>query len=115
MPRLQILELPTEHHGDDMTTPYLLVLDQVPRDDATFEAFRKDVQDPGLAERTGARAILCFEGTIEIPANEIPVDSDGHTINVKVEGDFEAFRGQVEQEIRAAQARIAQARLGQTV
>lgn len=68
MARLQILELPTEHHGDDMVTPFVLVIDQ-------YEPppYPVDVNDPDpfvyLAEKIGARAVLAFEETIEIPAN----------------------------------------------
>lgn len=72
MARLQILELPTEHHGDDMTTPFILVVDQMPKDDAAFEALRCDLGFAS-AQQVGARAVLVFEGTIEIPANEIPI------------------------------------------
>jgi hypothetical protein len=32
MARLQILELPTEHHGDDMTTPWLLITERSPEE-----------------------------------------------------------------------------------
>jgi tRNA(Ile)-lysidine synthase TilS/MesJ len=31
MARLQILELPTGHHGDDMVTPFVLVIDRAAR------------------------------------------------------------------------------------
>lgn len=67
MPRLQILELPTEHHGDDMTTPYLLIVDQV--DEELGEAIASWPED--VSKRIGARQVLCFPGTMEIPANEI--------------------------------------------
>jgi hypothetical protein len=69
MARLQILELPTEHHGDDMVTPYLLVLDQVAADEteqviASQEAFN------GVVAKSGARTIAVFHGmTVDIPAN----------------------------------------------
>lgn len=63
MARLQILELPTEHHGDDMTTPWVLIVDQAskPEDWLAFQ---------GNPERLGARAILIFEETVDIPAND---------------------------------------------
>lgn len=68
MARIQVLELPTEHHGDDMTTPFLLIIDE-------YEPPPYPVEDQpppleGLAEKTGARAVLVFEETIEIPANQ---------------------------------------------
>lgn len=64
MARIQILELPTEHHGDNMTTPFLLILDQV----EDVEAVRASMS--GAKELSGARGILAFEETIEIPAND---------------------------------------------
>lgn len=64
MARIQILELPTEHHGDDMTTPFLLILDQV----EDVEAVRASMN--GAKELSGARGILAFEETINIPAND---------------------------------------------
>lgn len=68
MARLQILELP-EGAGDDRP-PFLLVVDQVPRDEPAFEALRRDLADNDIASRTGARAVLIFEDTIDIPAND---------------------------------------------
>lgn len=68
MARLQILELPVEHHGDDMVTPFVLVIDQ-------WEPppYPADVTAPGpfdgIAEKIGARAVLAFEETVEIPEN----------------------------------------------
>ncbi|MGV9588277.1 hypothetical protein [Streptomyces tendae] len=68
MARLQILELP-EGSNDDRP-PFLLVVDQVPTDEAGFDALRRDLMDDYLAARTGARAVLVFEDTIDIPAND---------------------------------------------
>lgn len=72
MARLQILELP-EGSGDDRT-PFVLVVDEyVPQ---------RYILDPdqshpepvdlfaGVAEQIGARAVLVFEETIDIPAND---------------------------------------------
>lgn len=64
MARLQILELP-EGSNDDQP-PFVLVVDQVPRDEAAFEALRRDLNDGDLAQRIGARAVLVFETTINI-------------------------------------------------
>ncbi|MDX5569245.1 hypothetical protein PYK79_46435 [Streptomyces sp. ID05-04B] len=112
MARIQILELPTEHHGDDMTTPFVLVIDQAPRDESISQAFREDLELSGkLAERLGARTVLCFEDTIEIPANEVPVDENGVPIRFAVEGDYTRFREQLDLEIRTAQQRLAEAGL----
>ncbi|WP_109030151.1 hypothetical protein [Streptomyces rubrogriseus] len=68
MARLQILELP-EGSGDDRP-PFVLVVDQVPANGDGFEALRRDLMDDYLAARTGARAVLVFEDTIDIPAND---------------------------------------------
>jgi hypothetical protein len=68
MARLQILELP-EGSNDDRP-PFVLVVDQMPADEPGFEALRRDLTDGNLAERTGARAVLVFEDTIDIPAND---------------------------------------------
>ena len=106
MARLQILELP-EGTGDDRP-PFVLVVDQYepppypnePSDTSPFD---------GIAERIGARAVLVFEDTIDIPANEVPVGPDGYPVRVHVEGDFERFREQVREEIAKAQAEVADA------
>jgi hypothetical protein len=64
MARLQILELP-EGANDDRP-PFLLVVDQA--DEATADDI---VRWPSnIAERTGARHVLVFEGTVDIPAND---------------------------------------------
>ncbi|MFF8100169.1 hypothetical protein ACF07S_10395 [Streptomyces sp. NPDC016640] len=68
MARLQILELP-EGTGDDRP-PFILVIDQMPNDEPGFEALRRDLSDGNLAERIGSRAVLVFEDTIDIPAND---------------------------------------------
>ncbi|MEV7975436.1 hypothetical protein [Streptomyces sp. NPDC086519] len=78
MARLQILELP-EGSGDDRP-PYLLIVDQVPRDEPAFEALRRDLADGDITARTGARAVLCFETTVDIPANDAPLGSDGRPL-----------------------------------
>lgn len=79
MARLQILELP-EGSNDDRP-PFLLVVDQVPTDEAGFDALRRDLMDDYLAARTGARAVLVFEDTIDIPAN----DTSGYAVGGPVE------------------------------
>ncbi|WP_275558501.1 hypothetical protein [Streptomyces sp. 5-6(2022)] len=120
MARIQILELPTEHHGDDMVTPFVLVIDQA--SEATSNALDPEPDGLGphdtviqrlaavsVAERIGARAVLVFEETIDIPANEVSVDPDGYPVRVHVEGDFEKFREQVREEIAKAQAETAEA------
>ncbi|MFH9574196.1 hypothetical protein ACH4MG_27110 [Streptomyces sp. NPDC017454] len=71
MARLQILELPSG--ADDDRPPFILVVDQ-------YEPQRYIMgpgQDPepisefdGIAEKIGARAVLVFQDTIDIPAND---------------------------------------------
>lgn len=102
MARIQILELP-EGSGDDRP-PFVLVVDQV--DDELAEEITQWPDD--IATRIGARQILCLPGTIDIPANEVPVDPDGYPLKIRVEGDFEQFREQVQHEIRKAQAEMAE-------
>jgi hypothetical protein len=100
--RLQILELPTEHHGDDMVTPFVLVIDQL--DESLIDSIASASQS--TAELIGARTILAFTETVDIPANETPVDPDGYPLKIRVEGDFDQFREQVQDEIRKAQAQM---------
>jgi hypothetical protein len=66
MPRIQILELPVVHHGDDMETPFILIIDQASADNA--DNIRRSI-DAGHMEQVGARAVLCFTETVDIPAN----------------------------------------------
>ncbi|WP_435597054.1 hypothetical protein [Streptomyces anulatus] len=69
MARLQILELP-EGAGDDRP-PFVLVIDEVPHDNPVYERFVEDLELTNhLAARVGARAVLVFEDTIDIPAND---------------------------------------------
>lgn len=100
MARIQILELPTEHHGDDMVTPFLLILDQV--EDA--EGISTSMQ--GAKELSGARGILAFAETIEIPANEITLSdaTDGNVVRLRVEPDLTGFHQTVMAEVARAQA-----------
>jgi hypothetical protein len=107
MARLQILELP-EGSGDDRP-PFVLVVDEMPADEAAFEALRRDLNDGDLAKRIGAQGVLCFETTIDIPANEVPVDPDGYPLKIRVEPDFETLREQVQDEIRNVQADVTRA------
>jgi hypothetical protein len=65
MARLQILELP-EGSGDDRP-PFVLVVDQYEPVEASPEQF---LRHQNLAEQIGARAVLVFEETIDIPAND---------------------------------------------
>lgn len=111
MARLQILELP-EGAGDERP-PFALVVDQV--DDEAADEIARWPDD--IASRLGARQVLCFGGTIDIPANDTTAylsdaDGDGSTVgavHVRVEPDFEEFRQQVQDEILRAQDKLKQA------
>ncbi|MEV6547994.1 hypothetical protein AB0M57_04700 [Streptomyces sp. NPDC051597] len=108
MARLQILELP-EGSGDERP-PFVLVIDQyIPQHyvlGPNSELPRDEFAD--FAEKIGARAVLAFEETIDIPANDVPLDENGQPLSLKVriEGDFERLRDQVQEEIEYAQGRI---------
>lgn len=115
MARLQILELP-EGSGDDRP-PFILVVDQA--DEATVNALSpsneglsshsavmQKLTGQTAAEQIGARGILVFADTIDIPANEVPVGPDGYPLKIRIEGDFETFREQVQDEIRKAQVEL---------
>lgn len=109
MPRIQILELPTEHHGDDMITPFVLVIDQVPVDHEGNPIIDRTQRDL-VAERVGARTVLVFEDTVEIPANWVAMDSDasdGGVVRLRVEPDLAHFREQVEQAAADAHRRLS--------
>lgn len=71
MARLQILELP-EGSNDDRP-PFILVIDQyVPRRYVQGIGQTAEPVDEfsGVAEKIGARAVLVFEETVDIPAND---------------------------------------------
>jgi hypothetical protein len=105
MARIQILELP--EGASDERPPLVLVIDQTSA--AESEGIAARFATPA-AERLGARAILAFPGTIDIPANQIPVGSDGLPLRVRVEGDFDAFRQQVQDEATVASSTLTSAR-----
>lgn len=76
MARLQILQLP--EGASDEQPPFLLVIDQAePATDPLGDEKPLPLPD-GLAEQVGARAVLVFNETIDIPANGIAsVRDDG--------------------------------------
>lgn len=109
MARLQILELP-EGSSDDRP-PFVLVIDQC----QPLQYIQGADQDPesvdefaGVAEETGARGVLVFQETVDIPANDVPLDENGQPLFLKVhiEGEWEKFRAQAEEEIRSVQRRM---------
>ncbi|MFH9728320.1 hypothetical protein ACH4M4_35980 [Streptomyces sp. NPDC017254] len=62
MARIQILELPMEHRGDDTTTPFAIVIDQASEEEAS--ALRACAAES--ATTLGARGILVSTGTLDI-------------------------------------------------
>lgn len=93
MARLQILELP-EGAGDDRP-PFVLVIDgYTPQ----RYVLGPDQPEPisefdGVAEQIGARAVLVFEDTIDIPANDTsafaqPLATALHLDDHEVRGDI---------------------------
>ncbi|MFC9268931.1 hypothetical protein ACFTXJ_14310 [Streptomyces zhihengii] len=67
MARLQILELP-EGAGDDRP-PFILVIDQADYDSLSSLSAALDGWQ-NVKDQIGARAVLVFEETIKIPAND---------------------------------------------
>jgi hypothetical protein len=66
MARLQILELP--EGASDQRAPFVLVVDQYEPPPYPGEPWPQ--QFDGVAEKIGARAVLAFETTVDIPAND---------------------------------------------
>ncbi|UPZ27637.1 hypothetical protein MUK60_07295 [Streptomyces sp. LRE541] len=92
MARLQILELPEVFVGEASETPFVLVVDE-------YEP-RRYIMGPdqneqpinefdGIAEKVGARCILAFADTVDIPANDL----SGY--NGIPGGDYTAFAATV--------------------
>lgn len=105
MARIQILPLP--EGACDERPPFALVIDQVPTDETGFDALRRDVGTPDdLIERIGARAVLVFEDTIEIPANDATAYSTPSMV-IHVEGDLANLPEEAETAIRAAVERAS--------
>lgn len=125
MARLQILELP--EGADDTRPPFVLVVDQASEaiakaltpaesEDVSYETAIKRLTGLSIAEQIGARAVLVFEDTIDIPANEITISdttdgTDGNVVRIHVEPDLDGFTDKVMAEVAKAEA-DAMARLG---
>lgn len=107
MARLQILELP-EGASDDRP-PFLLVIDQA---DTHIADDLRNTTMPTLASQIGARAVIAFGDTIDIPANQATVDDNSNLLplRIRVEGDFDTFREQVQAEATAAASVLVRAR-----
>ncbi|MFZ3592322.1 hypothetical protein [Streptomyces sp. BH104] len=88
MARLQILELPMVHNGDQTETPFILVIDQA--DETVTDDTHQWSAD--VAKRIGARHVLCFAGTIDIPANDTSAYTTAPEADVHVELDDREVR-----------------------
>lgn len=119
MARIQILELPMVHHGEDTETPFAVIIDQA--DDSTLEALGMSTNSLSpmgglmqtlsisVAEQLGARTVLVFEETVDIPANELTFThvqeaADGNIVRLRVEPDLDGFTDKVMAEVAKAQA-----------
>ncbi|MGV9271570.1 hypothetical protein ACWDRR_43790 [Kitasatospora sp. NPDC003701] len=62
MARIQVLELPTRHHGDEVETPFVIILDQLEG------SAHHDLTDAAsaLKEQAGAAAVVAFDGTLDV-------------------------------------------------
>ncbi|MEU4967789.1 hypothetical protein [Streptomyces smyrnaeus] len=111
MARLQILELPEVERADGThETPFALVLDQTVPERVVLAPGTGKVLDrwEEFAGRMGARAVIVTPETVDIPANDVPLDAEGKPIRWPIEPDFTGFREQVQQEVHAAQQELAQ-------
>ncbi|WP_394436283.1 hypothetical protein [Streptomyces sp. SGAir0957] len=118
MARLQILELPTEHHGDDMITPFVLVIDQA--DEATLSNLREQASrgdgDPldynPISDQVGARAVLVFEETVEIPANNPQTSTSGTKTELRFDGQpwpsSEGVQAAIQEALSQTQRRLVE-------
>ncbi|MFE9855591.1 hypothetical protein [Streptomyces sp. NPDC005780] len=113
MARLQILELP-EGSGDDRP-PFVLVVDEcMPQ--RIVVGLDSSWQDhwQQLADKIGARGVLVFDDTIDIPANEITLThvqeaADGNVVRLRVEPDLTGFTDTVMAEAVSAQTKVVEA------
>lgn len=94
MARLQILELPMVHNGDQTETPFILVIDgwtvDTLEEHAAINAYWDD-----FGKKIGARGILCVDRAIDIPANDTSAYLGNETdapsmLKVNLEGDTDA-------------------------
>ncbi|WP_431781721.1 hypothetical protein [Streptomyces chumphonensis] len=116
MPRLQILELP--EGVDDERPPFVLVIDQyVPQRVILGHGQTGETREPSdpmldqlrqAGQQIGARGVLLFEETVEIPANEVPIGPDGYPVKMRVEADFGTFHEQAAEEIARIQEKVAE-------
>lgn len=95
MARLQILELPMVHNGDQTETPFILVIDEVSEEIAADIANWPD----DVSQRLGARHVLCFTEAIDIPANDMSTSPSAPEMQVIVGDDPQAVRDIVKQAV----------------
>lgn len=119
MPRIQILPLP--EGAADERPPFALVIDQA--DETITQSLAYGVaydSDNGqrplrdaLKADLGAQAILCFEDTVEIPANDVSAYATP-TVNIHVDSltdvDTAAVADQIRRGIEQANARVGSPR-----
>lgn len=81
MIRIQILELPMiDRRGDGMETPFALIVDQAGPSLVDETGLLHQGLQQNLRELLGARAVLVFEDTVDIPANgSTPAGDDGRS------------------------------------
>ncbi|MEU2780545.1 hypothetical protein [Streptomyces sp. NPDC007110] len=117
MPRIQILPLP--EGASDERPPFALVIDQA--DETILQSLAYGIaydSDSGgrplrdaLKDELGARGILCFTETIEIPANDVTAYATPTAI-VHVEGDTTGLAERVEETLTKIIARTRQEQEG---
>lgn len=61
--RLRVLELPTEHQGEYMRTPFVLVLDRLSAEEG---AVLTQEQMQAMQDGTGAETVLAFGFPVEL-------------------------------------------------
>lgn len=63
MARIQILELPSEVVGENVSAPFALLIDQAAGEHVNPVAMAN------FKDAVGARGVAVFDGTIDLPAN----------------------------------------------
>ncbi|MDP5310391.1 hypothetical protein [Streptomyces poriferorum] len=108
MARLQILELP--EGGSDDRPPFVLIVDQYEPVEATpSRLFRH--QD--MAEQIGARAVLVFDDTIDIPANDTSAFAQSHAAALYL--DDREVRTSIAADMNKAREQAGVAIIGQSL
>lgn len=74
MARIKILELPTQVLGEAVSTPFVVIVDQVESESTyvsgSVEPIRTDIVDPvpvtEIERTTGAQGVIVYPGTLDI-------------------------------------------------